>query len=206
MMSGQLPGSSSGAVPSSLHSALQMNPQPPPHMNVKQPSPNQEIPSPSSVTAGTKRRRKNDIGDGEGQSGPSEPRRLRRSHEACARCRGKKIKCDSKHPRCTACQTAGVECNQEDRHRQTLTPRGYTERVELQLAQCEALLKRHLPGFEMANIEDFLARDGIEISDNHPSASFGFASSPLRSSFRPDGGPPPKGGQGQNPYMYPRHQ
>ncbi len=92
MMSGQLPGSSSGAVPSSLHSALQMNPQPPPHMNVKQPSPNQEIPSPSSVTAGTKRRRKNDIGDGEGQSGPSEPRRLRRSHEACARCRGKKIK------------------------------------------------------------------------------------------------------------------
>ncbi|GAW00421.1 c6 transcription [Lentinula edodes] len=40
----------------------------------------------------SKRRRKN---DGE----PSEPRRLRRSHEACTRCRGKKIKCDSKHPR-----------------------------------------------------------------------------------------------------------
>ncbi|KAI0249886.1 hypothetical protein BJV78DRAFT_633652 [Lactifluus subvellereus] len=34
-------------------------------------------------------------------STPTVPRRLRRSHEACARCRNKKIKCDSKYPRCT---------------------------------------------------------------------------------------------------------
>ncbi|KAK0480237.1 fungal-specific transcription factor domain-containing protein [Armillaria novae-zelandiae] len=192
-------------------------------MPIKQPSPNQETPPASTPTAGAKRRRKNEGGNEEGPQGPSEPRRLRRSHEACARCRGKKIKaspdcwhlpsvspggspaayradtlfslqCDSKHPRCTACATAGVECNQEDRHRQTLTPRGYTERIELQLAQCEALLKRHLPGFSLDSLEDYLARDGIDIG-GAVAPTFQMSSSPLRNSFRseqpvPPGGPP----------------
>ncbi|KAK0213872.1 fungal-specific transcription factor domain-containing protein [Armillaria fumosa] len=195
MLSNQLPSTNQqlpGAVPSSLQSALQMNPPPP--MPIKQPSPNQETPPASTPTTGAKRRRKNEGGNEEGPQGPSEPRRLRRSHEACARCRGKKIKCDSKHPRCTACATAGVECNQEDRHRQTLTPRGYTERIELQLAQCEALLKRHLPGFSLDNLEEFLARDGIDIG-GPVAPTFQMSSSPLRNSFRseqpvPPGGPP----------------
>ena len=37
----------------------------------------------------SRKRRKADNGE---DAGPAEPRRLRRSHEACARCRGKKIK------------------------------------------------------------------------------------------------------------------
>ncbi|KAF5392188.1 hypothetical protein D9757_001375 [Collybiopsis confluens] len=108
-----------------------------------------------------KRRRKN---DGE----PSEPRRLRRSHEACTRCRGKKIKCDSKHPRCTACVTAGVACNQEDRHRQTTIARDHTERLEQLVAQCDALLKRHIPDFTLESLEDICARAGLDVSVIQP--------------------------------------
>ncbi|KAF7424362.1 hypothetical protein PC9H_009669 [Pleurotus ostreatus] len=80
---------------------------------------------------------------------PSEPRRLRRSHEACARCRSKKIKASP----------------QEDRHRQTLTPRGHTERIEHQLAQCTALLQRHIPGFSLDQIDTFVAREGVTIEE-----------------------------------------
>ncbi|KAJ3788059.1 fungal-specific transcription factor domain-containing protein [Lentinula aff. detonsa] len=108
-----------------------------------------------------KRRRKN---DGE----PSEPRRLRRSHEACTRCRGKKIKCDSKHPRCTACVTAGVACNQEDRHRQTTISRDHTERLEQIVSQCDALLKRHVQGFSLQTIDDICAKEGIDVSALQP--------------------------------------
>jgi len=70
---------------SSLQSALQMDPsapQPPP-------PPDQQSPQPSS--AGSRKRKKTDSAPGE-PSTPAEPRRLRRSHEACARCRSKKIK------------------------------------------------------------------------------------------------------------------
>ena len=38
------------------------------------------------------RKRKKGTGEDNEPPGPSEPRRLRRSHEACARCRSKKIK------------------------------------------------------------------------------------------------------------------
>ncbi|KAJ7475675.1 fungal-specific transcription factor domain-containing protein [Mycena latifolia] len=136
--------------PSSLQSALQM-----------------EAPAPDGEGGDgqqpPRKRKKNGSEEGAG----SEPRRLRRSHEACTRCRAKKIKashlhCDSKHPRCTACATAGVVCAQEDRHRNTLTPRGHTERVELQLGQCQLLLKRHIPNFDLADLEAILAREGID--------------------------------------------
>ncbi|KAG5637422.1 hypothetical protein H0H81_004629 [Sphagnurus paluster] len=76
--------------------------------------------------------------------------------------------CDSKHPRCTACATAGTVCHQEDRHRQTLTPRGHTERLEHQVAQCEALLKRHIPGFELDKLDEILAREGIDVAAINP--------------------------------------
>ncbi|KAG5717034.1 hypothetical protein E4T56_gene20991 [Termitomyces sp. T112] len=130
-------------------------------------------PQPQPAAPPSKRRKKADTGADEGAA-PSEPRRLRRSHEACARCRSKKIKCDSKHPRCTACATAGTACHQEDRHRQTLTPRGYTERIEHQVAQCEALLKRHIPGFELDKLDEICVREGIEITVATPSLTTTF--------------------------------
>jgi hypothetical protein len=46
---------------------------------------------PPATTSGNGRKRKKATENGE-ESGPAEPRRLRRSHEACARCRSKKIK------------------------------------------------------------------------------------------------------------------
>ncbi|KAJ7650432.1 hypothetical protein FB45DRAFT_887935 [Roridomyces roridus] len=116
--------------PSSLHSALQMEPP---------------------------------AADGDSSAGGSEPRRLRRSHEACSR-----LACDSKHPRCTACATAGAVCAQEDRHRNTLTPRGHLERVELQLAQCQLLLKRHIPSFDVTELDAILAREGIDVQAAQP--------------------------------------
>jgi len=79
---------------SSLHAALAMDSA----MSDQQQSPpptDNDNESPISTGGGSttlrpaKRRRKN-AGDEDG--GSSEPRRLRRSHEACARCRGKKIK------------------------------------------------------------------------------------------------------------------
>jgi len=74
--------------------------------------------------------------------------------------------CDSKYPRCTACATAGTACEQEDRHRQTLTPRGHAERIERQLLQTVALLKRHIPGFDLNNLDEICAREGLEIDPN----------------------------------------
>ncbi|KAE9403609.1 hypothetical protein BT96DRAFT_917383 [Gymnopus androsaceus JB14] len=146
-----------------------------------------------------KRRRKN---DGE----PSEPRRLRRSHEACTRCRGKKIKCDSKHPRCTACVTAGVACNQEDRHRQTTIARDHTERLEQIVAQCDALLKRHLPGFSLQTIDDLCAREGIDLSTLQPIQNIPLQTSsvaPPQPAYPPPPPPPPGVTYYQYQYMYP---
>ncbi|CAE6519178.1 unnamed protein product [Rhizoctonia solani] len=107
---------------------------------------------------------------------PAEPRRLRRLHEACARCRGKKIKvcdifiyeyaaeraqCDSKHPNCGACESAGVECKQEDRHRQTLQPRGHLEHLETQVAKCNALLSRLVHGFSLDQLDRHLEENSV---------------------------------------------
>ncbi|KAJ7127164.1 hypothetical protein C8R44DRAFT_733798 [Mycena epipterygia] len=137
--------------PSSLQTAL--------HMDA--PTPDGDAGDAQQQSA--RKRKKNGSDEGAG----TEPRRLRRSHEACTRCRAKKIKashfqCDSKHPRCTACATAGVVCAQEDRHRNTLTPRGHLERIELQLAQCQLLLKRHIPNFDLADLDAILAREGLD--------------------------------------------
>ncbi|KAH7884597.1 fungal-specific transcription factor domain-containing protein [Phlebopus sp. FC_14] len=152
-------------APSSLHSALHMDhaqPQQQPNSQVQQQQSQQQAPQQSS-----KKRRKTES-NADDVSSPSEPRRLRRSHEACARCRSKKIKCDSKHPKCTACATAGVPCQQEDRHRQTLTLRGHTEFIERQIALCDALLKRHIPGFSLANLEEHCAREGVDMDGAPP--------------------------------------
>ncbi|KAH8100121.1 fungal-specific transcription factor domain-containing protein [Cristinia sonorae] len=163
------------------------------------------------------RKRKKADANGDEAPHPAEPRRLRRSHEACARCRSKKIKaspagrhrrqipCDSKHPRCTACSTAGVPCHQEDRHRQQLIARGHTERIERQLAGCVALLKRHIPNFDLEQLEDIIAREGIEVelpALSDPNYGFQNAPGPSRGfPLRQEGAPPP-GDSSPRPYPY----
>jgi len=68
-------------------------------------SPALALPPPPAALAPSRKRKKTDdvgaSGDGGGTgsgNGGGEPRRLRRSHEACARCRAKKIKVSSSHP------------------------------------------------------------------------------------------------------------
>ncbi|KAH9178364.1 fungal-specific transcription factor domain-containing protein [Lactarius sanguifluus] len=150
------------------------------HIDPQQPQAQTQPPPPPG-----RKRKKAENGE---PSTPAEPRRLRRSHEACARCRSKKIKCDSKHPRCTACATAGTPCHQEDRHRQTLTLRGHTEHLEQKLAQCDAILKRRIPGFELENLDEILVREGVEVEANVPPISASFQFTP-----GPGGSSPPKG-------------
>ena len=68
-------------------------------------SPALALPPPPAVPAPSRKRKKTDdagaSGEGGGGTGSGngggEPRRLRRSHEACARCRAKKIKVSSSH-------------------------------------------------------------------------------------------------------------
>ncbi|KAL4242763.1 hypothetical protein ABKN59_011877 [Abortiporus biennis] len=140
---------------STLQTALQMDPN---QQQAQQQSPQSQ----QAQASGSSRKRKKTDASGDDAPHAAEPRRLRRSHEACARCRSKKIKCDSKHPRCTACATAGVPCHQEDRHRQTLVARDHRERLERQLAGCIALLKRRMPDFDINALDDILAREGVE--------------------------------------------
>ncbi|KAH7912026.1 fungal-specific transcription factor domain-containing protein [Hygrophoropsis aurantiaca] len=179
---------------SSLHSALHMDPNQQ-QQQLQQPNqpPHQQAPQQSR-----KRSRKTESNSDDAGS-PSEPRRLRRSHEACARCRSKKIKCDSKHPKCTACATANVPCQQEDRHRQTLTPRGHTEFIERQINLCEALLKRHIAGFSLNNLEDICAREGIELDGNPPE----YAHPPGQPFPQQPPGAPHPGTQYYPPHMLP---
>ncbi|RPD61002.1 hypothetical protein L226DRAFT_486060 [Lentinus tigrinus ALCF2SS1-7] len=184
---------------SSLQTALQIDPnqQPPPTPQPQQPPPTTPV-----SQQGSRKRRK--VGEnGEDAPHPAEPRRLRRSHEACARCRSKKIKCDSKHPRCTACATAGTPCQQEDRHRQTLTPRGHTERIERQLMQCEALLKRQNPLFDLNDLDAICAREGIEVDNSDPAVSAAFQFSPNSPQSGPSRGFPLRGQSPPRGYPYP---
>lgn len=152
----------------------------------------------------SRKRKKADSPDDSQQQPPA--RRLRRLHEACTRCRTKKIKvrfntqfhdfysstngtsisiesnslisafpisiwtgllqCDSKLPSCSACTAANVECNQEDRHRQTLKPRGYTDKLEVSLVKCVLVLQRLVPGFEESPDVDGLAeRHNCSLND-----------------------------------------
>ncbi|KAF8876723.1 hypothetical protein BD779DRAFT_1613239 [Infundibulicybe gibba] len=176
MLPNQLNQQSALAPPSSLQSALQMDPNQ--HLQLQQ----QQEP-PQAPQAPGKKRKKNENSTEESSS-PSEPRRLRRSHEACARC--------------TACATAGTPYPH---------PRGHTERVEHQLRQCTALLKHHIRGFEISQLDEILAREGINVADVSPpvpTPDFQFPSSTSKQ-FRPEGAPPapPPPQNGQPPPGYP---
>lgn len=64
--------------------------------------------------------------------------------------------------------------------------------MENQVAQCEALLKRHIPGFELDKLEELLLREGLEIPVVNPqvasaTSGFQFQQPPSNSGFR--GGP-----------------
>lgn len=111
------------------------------------------------------------------------------------------LQCDSKHPRCTACANAGTPCHQEDRHKQTLTLRGHTDRVEHQLKQAVALLQRHIQGFTLEALDDICAREGIhivEITNTDDPIQFNqprFPSMPPKGTFSyPPPQPPQMGG------------
>lgn len=78
-------------VPSSLQSALSMDANQP-HLQMQPPPPPQGAAPAAPATTSTGKRRRKGTDNGEDAPSPSEPRRLRRSHEACARCRSKKIK------------------------------------------------------------------------------------------------------------------
>ncbi|EKM78150.1 hypothetical protein AGABI1DRAFT_61185 [Agaricus bisporus var. burnettii JB137-S8] len=196
MIPNPLGGQNGAQPPSSLQSALQMDQR----MQLQQGMPPASGPLSSNGSAPKRRRRPDDDGGG---GGGAEPRRLRRSHEACARCRSKKIKCDSKHPRCTACATAGTVCEQEDRHRQKLTPRGLTMRMEQMLAQCEALLKHFVQDFDINRLDEFLARQGIDpnsITAANLSADFQIQEGGAPRPFQIDG---PPNQQQPSPKAYP---
>ncbi|KAH7341956.1 fungal-specific transcription factor domain-containing protein [Rhizoctonia solani] len=158
--SGHASGSTGLSHPTPTHvvAAYRYDPSSLPSTVVGTPTtPKPQLP-PQSQPQPQRKRKKTE--DDKGQM-PSEPRRLRRLHEACARCRGKKIKCDSKHPNCGACESAGVECKQEDRHRQTLQPRGHLEHLESQLAKCNALLSRLVHGFNIDQIDRHMEDNGV---------------------------------------------
>lgn len=128
-------------------------------------------PPPLKLAGGAKKRKKLDDGAPSAilhNSAEPEPRRLRRLHEACARCRRKKIKCDSMLPNCGACQGAGVECTQEDRHRQTLKPRGYTDQLEAQVDKCTLLLQKFIPGFKLEFLDYHLHQYGVPLPSSLP--------------------------------------
>jgi hypothetical protein len=85
------PHSDLNLAPSSLHSALHMDHTQQQQQSQQQNSQQQQQNQQQAPQQSTKKRRKADSGSDDVTS-PSEPRRLRRSHEACARCRSKKIK------------------------------------------------------------------------------------------------------------------
>lgn len=160
---------------------------------------------------GVRKSRQVPSGDTDGKSPVSHPSPLTSAPPPPPPSRSLIEQCDSKHPRCTACATAGTVCQQEDRHRQTLTPRGHTERIERQLLQCEALLRRHYPGFTLEDLDNVLAREGIDIdtSDNAISSTFQFApnspeAGPNRGfPLRTEGPPPPMDSPRGYPYPGP---
>ncbi|KAF7327603.1 Zn(2)-C6 fungal-type domain-containing protein [Mycena kentingensis (nom. inval.)] len=103
-------------------------------------------------------------------------RQLRRSHEACSRCRlrfappsllcMRKFRYFSRRDILSQPLNVprGVVCAQEDRHRNTLTPRGHLERIEFQLAQAIILI-RHLAGrphFDLMDLDSGLVDAGLD--------------------------------------------
>ncbi|KDQ14329.1 hypothetical protein BOTBODRAFT_349070 [Botryobasidium botryosum FD-172 SS1] len=155
--------STSTSTGSSIHHHGPMSPSsvtlPSASSSVHSPTPPDTSATSARPLAGKKRKKSESNEEGRLDQQQQPPRRLRRLHEACARCRSKKIKCDSKHPSCTSCEVANAECNQEDRHRQKLQPRGHTERLEAQMEKCVQLLGRLIDSFQIDELDLYLMAD-----------------------------------------------
>lgn len=117
----------------------------------------------SPITPSSPRKRKK-LSEGDGEA----IRRLRRSHEACTRCRLKKIKCDSGHPSCGACTLVGATCQQEDRHRNKFQPRAHQEMIEFQLTQTVLILKKYIPDYDPARASYFASQVGVSVPEPPP--------------------------------------
>ncbi|KAF2277038.1 uncharacterized protein EI97DRAFT_307002 [Westerdykella ornata] len=64
-------------------------------------------------------------------------RRVRRRVLACARCRKRKLSCDSKIPACGRCESAGVECVGFDSSTQREVPRSLADHLEDRIRQLQ---------------------------------------------------------------------
>ncbi|CAE6426805.1 unnamed protein product [Rhizoctonia solani] len=105
-------------------------------------TPKPQLPQSQSQSQPQSQQRKRKKTDDDKQAS-AEPRRLRRLHEACARCRGKKIKA----MRLEASELRG--------------PRGHLEHLESQLAKCNALLSRLVPAFSLDQLDRHLEDNGV---------------------------------------------
>ncbi|GAO50165.1 hypothetical protein SAICODRAFT_27728 [Saitoella complicata NRRL Y-17804] len=73
---------------------------------------------------------------------PTKRQKIKRTGQACDRCRGRKIKCDGALPSCTPCLVANVTCTATDRITKKAVPRGYVETLERKLAYVQDLKDR----------------------------------------------------------------
>ncbi|AAS53467.2 AFR096Wp [Eremothecium gossypii ATCC 10895] len=64
---------------------------------------------------------------------------MKRSSQACDRCRLKKIKCDGLRPSCTSCKKIGYQCKTSDKLTRRGFPRGYTEMLEREVIKLQRL-------------------------------------------------------------------
>ncbi|AMD19337.1 HBR436Cp [Eremothecium sinecaudum] len=67
---------------------------------------------------------------------------VKRSSQACDRCRLKKIKCDGLKPSCSSCQKIGYQCKTSDKLTRRGFPRGYTEMLEREVIRLQRMYER----------------------------------------------------------------
>ncbi|OIW35728.1 hypothetical protein CONLIGDRAFT_589852 [Coniochaeta ligniaria NRRL 30616] len=77
--------------------------------------------------------------------------RLRRSTQACQRCRRRKQKCDLRYPKCSTCESAHASCLTYDIEKQTEIPRGYISLLEDQVRELK-LQVEELKKTQAANV------------------------------------------------------
>ncbi|KAK5074346.1 hypothetical protein LTR64_006509 [Lithohypha guttulata] len=62
---------------------------------------------------------------------------------ACGTCRKRKLKCDSKRPKCSTCARLGHPCEYDEIRKKSGPKRGYVKELEARLKQVENLLTTH---------------------------------------------------------------
>ena len=64
---------------------------------------------------------------------------------ACGTCRKRKLKCDSKRPKCSTCARLGHTCEYDEVRKKSGPKRGYVKELEARLKQVETLLTSNQP-------------------------------------------------------------